>query len=548
MASKPLMRPSRAIEYAWEEVTASLRVPKGSPQRTFGWIATGYPTPPKRLTQLLTRYKEEAVPFEIDPSWVDHVPTTMVWSQEDATHMAWSLVQSIPLGALPLIQRAMLLCGPTRADTPDLQTLLLPEKKTEHEYLLHWWISDQHTILEMPARSGTWEQLFPPLPETALDPEPTPYQFPVVIPQPTFQEMREQIQAAADGPQQRHWLDIDGETALRHAVKGSPLETKLNGTPLLGWLGLPNDVENLRGVVQQLGLDAGILACIAIGAVLAQKHRAYCTTTLDTLIDKIGWQVRLASERESKRQKIWHWLLTFSSMQMIGCRPGKYKDRDGRVIDLTSRDPLLLITGTRYPEQQTFNGNIPPLEITFGVGAWLDVYRQDHRITTYLGDVCKIAAIPGGKPSGRWARSLGLALHQAWREQASAARPGHNGDDNTPTIRFKKRLTRRYLLGLFPPDPPVEDLLNRINPGRAKDYWREAIEFLKEQDVIGTYHEVTALADRRKGWEDDWLDQELDIRPPAVTMAAITEIAQSSQTAKKKARSARKPRAIASAS
>ena len=130
MAGKQLLRPSRAIEHAWEEVTVGLRVPEGAPQRTFGWIATGYPTPPKRLMHLLTRYKEHAVPFEIDPSWVNLLPPTMVWAREDTEQMAPSLVQSIPLDAIPRIQRAMLLCGPTRADTPELQTLLLPEKKT----------------------------------------------------------------------------------------------------------------------------------------------------------------------------------------------------------------------------------------------------------------------------------------------------------------------------------------------------------------------------------------------------------------------------------
>jgi hypothetical protein len=50
----------------------------------------------------------------------------------------------------------------------------------------------------------------------------------------------------ADGPKLRRWEPIEGEIALRHAVRELRLETKLVGHPPLDWLGLPNTIDNLR--------------------------------------------------------------------------------------------------------------------------------------------------------------------------------------------------------------------------------------------------------------------------------------------------------------
>ncbi len=533
------MRPSRAIEHAWEEVTVGLRVPEGAPQRTFGWIATGYPTPPKRLTHLLTRYKEHAVPFEIDPSWVNLLPPTMVWAREDTEQMAPSLVQSIPLDALPRVQRAMLLCGPTRAETPALQTLLLPEKKTEHEYLLHWWISDQHTILEMPARSGTWEQLFPPLPDT----EATMYHLPVVIPQQTFPEAKAVAIALADGPSGRRWNEIDGETSLVHRAGDASIETKLIGTPLLSWFGLSDTTDNLRSILKEMGLDAVLMLHVAIGAVLEQTKRAYVSASIDELITAIGWEPRSTAERIAMRQRVWHWIAVFVSTEVIGCRPGRYTDPTSKqILDMTSRDPILVIAGRRMPVQLASDDSQPPLEVTFGAGAWLDPLRGNRQVLSYFGNVRKLAVIPPGQTSGKWARALGLALQQCWRERASRAHVSRVGEDNHITI-YSGPVTRRQLLTIFTPDPSADEILSSEHPKRAQTYWDQAIRLLKNQGIIGHYRELATLGTERKGWAGPWLDQPLDIRPKLDLAQDVAEIAERAKAAKK-TRAKHPPKAI----
>ncbi len=88
-----------------------------------------------------------------------------------------------------------------------------------------------------------------------------PVKPPPVLPQQTAPEVKAAAMGLADGPKLRRWEPIEGEIALRHAVRGSPLETKLVSHPLLEWLGLPNTIDSLRAELRQAGLprslDAG---------------------------------------------------------------------------------------------------------------------------------------------------------------------------------------------------------------------------------------------------------------------------------------------------
>ena len=146
-------------------------------------------------------------------------------------------------------------------------------------------------------------------------------------------------------------------------------------------------------------------------------------------------------------------------------------------------------------------------------------------------DVRRVAAIPAGKPSGAWAQSAGLALHQKWRERAAAERgPG--------------TFTRRELLDLFPPDPTLDDILASDTPHRARAFWRDAIGLLKQHGLLGHYREIGALEDKRQGWGDAWADQPLDLRPPAgEARDGVAEIA--SRAASVRARGPRRRRAPA---
>ena len=351
---------------------------------------------------------------------------------------------------------------------------------------------------------------------------------PVVLAQQTAPEVKAVSMGIADGPKLRRWEPIEGEIALRHVVRGSVLETKLVSHPLLDWLGMPNTIESLRAELRQAGLPAVLLLHVVIGTALDKliARRLYVNVAIDDLIEAIGWDPRSRREREDQRQAIWRWIALFDAMKVIGHRPGKYRDPDTReVIDLTSSDALIRITGRRDPVQLGLDDSVPPLEVSYVAGPWIEQWKGNYQILTYFGDVRKLASIPARRPSGAWAQSIGLALQQSWRERSANAEITRVGDESTLTVRVKP-FTRRDLLDLFPPNPTVDDVLRGPHPKRAQGYWREAIAQLRRAKVVGYYRETDPLALTRKGWSEAWLEQPLDIRPSEEGRQAIAQIAQ----------------------
>jgi len=364
-----------------------------------------------------------------------------------------------------------------------------------------------------------------------------PVKPPPVLPQQTAPEVKAAAMGLADGPKLRRWEPIEGEIALRHAVRGSALETKLVSHPLLDWLGLPNTIDNLRAELRQAGLPAVLLLHVVIGTALDKlvSQRLYVDVSIDDLIEAIGWDPRSRSEREVQRRTVWRWISLFDAMKVIGRRPGKYRDPDTReVIDLTSDDALIRITGRRVPAQLALDDSVPPLELSYVAGPWIEQWKGNHQVLTYFGDVRKLATIPARRPSGAWAQAIGLALQQRWRERSADAHVTHVGERNLLTIRLKPFM-RRELLDMFPPSPTVDDVLHSPNPKRAQDYWREAISQLKQVKVVGFYKELEASALTRKGWSEAWLAQPLDIRPSEEGRQAIAQIAQRARRVKRPA-------------
>jgi len=427
------------------------------------------------------------------------------------------------------------------AQRPDVNAWAIfdAEEGPDGRYTLRCWLREYATITSMPVRQGTWAELFPPL-LPATKPI-APYRFPATLPQQTSPEIKAVTRAIADGPTGRRWTQIEGETALAHRIGNTRLETKLLGLPLLDWLGLPNTPESIYVELRTMGLDAVLLLHDCIGAVLDQTGHAYVTATMDELIRAIGWTPRSKFERDQKRRQVWRWLAMFTAMEVIGTRTGRYKDKaTGEAYDLTSRDPLLVLAGRRMAAQLAFDDSQPPIEVTLGAGAWLDRWRGNAQVLWYFGDVRKLAAIPAGKPSGAWARSIGLALQQRWREESATAGVAHVGEQNK-VVTFTGPFTRAELLDLFPPSPTLDEMLAGPNPARARAYWKDAIGLLKEQGTIGYYREQTRLAAGRQEWAAEWKAQEINIEPPAdsASALAIAEIASRAKTARK-ARAKRK--------
>lgn len=334
--------------------------------------------------------------------------------------------------------------------------------------------------------------------------------LPKEIPQQTFIEARRVAQALADGPRLIGWESITGQIGLRHVKSNLPIQPRIMFQSLQQEWQLPTNCVELRNELENLEQASILLLNVTIGATL---ERPQVTASTDDLISYIGWKPRSHQERLEMRRKVWRWLLLFDSISVHGKRPGVYQDTiTGNRLDLTSSDALIKVVGKRFVKDDPLGQSVP-LEVTWVAGPWLAQWRTNPEIITYFGDLTKIAKIATGKASGAWAQSIGLALHQFWRERITP-----NVFDVTVKSQLtltKKIFTRFELLSLFRCEPWVVDLLKNDKPHRAKEYWKEAIRKLKfEAAIIGHYEELAPIPNARKGWAATWLkEQKLDIRP-----------------------------------
>jgi hypothetical protein len=352
--------------------------------------------------------------------------------------------------------------------------------------------------------------------------------LPKDLPQQTCMEVRNAAIAVADGRTLRRWSEVEGENSLDHEIPGDPIHTRLSAGVGLDWWGLPATYVSLRDELRKLELPAVLLLNIMIGGALKERH---VTVAVDELIGRLGWNPHSAAARDGMRRKIWRWILIFDSMKIYGKRPGVYIDRrTKKAIDLTSADALVKLTGVRGPTQPAFDNSSPPIEVSWVVGPWLDRFRDNKQVLQFFGEVDKLAAIPAGKPTGTWAQSIGLALNQLWRERARRATATRAGENNRLTVIFDVPFTRYELLDMFRAAPWVEDILYGDNPSRAQQYWDGAIRILKRGGVINHYKEKSRqiTPQRRLGWQEDWLHQELDIRPKDEWVRAVADLAKKS--------------------
>lgn len=354
-----------------------------------------------------------------------------------------------------------------------------------------------------------------------------------IVPQQTSPEIKEATIAMADAPLLRGWGLIDGEVALRHSAKNSPLQVKFVIGPLIQWLGRPNTTDSLWTELRAMGLPAALLYHVVIAELL--EHGSVIVS-LDSLITAIGWDPRSSAERAKMRQTIWRWIVCFTSWEIIGKRRSVHKDPvTKQPIDLTTFTPMIRLgeRGYQANTQLALDASTPPFEVELESSSWLAQFRGNTTILWYFGDVRRLANIKAGQPSGAWAQAIGLALQQLWRERAATAEVARVGDDHKPTVRFQRPFTRRELLDLFPPDPTADKVLESSHPNRARSFWTEAIGLLKQQGAIGYYEEPETTLPR-KGWAKDWLDQPLDIRPPREGVTAVIEIADRKRAADKR--------------
>ena len=351
------------------------------------------------------------------------------------------------------------------------------------------------------------------------------------IPQQTSQEVRSLAVAISDGRTLHRWQEVLGEVALRHVIAEEPFQIKFSpGPALIGHLGGQQNAEALKKEIERCDLDAVLLFYETLGSLVLQqeaKGSSYFTTSLDDLIDALGWNKAARQSSEARallREKIYHWLMVFDGMKVIGMRPGFYRDPDSKkLLEVTSEDALIRIVGQKVStEERTSDDRPMPLEITFGAGPWIERFRGNRQILAEFGNVRAIARIPGGKPSGAWARCIAMTLYQRWREGASRARNPQDG----ALVKWPPFTRRRLLRGLFKAEPDVLKMLRSNNPQRAVDYWVQAVQILREEGIVKAVKEIEPLPEHRASWREDWLDQPLNFTPGEAELGAAKEILQ----------------------
>ena len=271
------------------------------------------------------------------------------------------------------------------------------------------------------------------------------------------------------------------------------------------------------------GLDTVFLAQVGAALALESEHE---DVSLDDLGRLIGRDPRSTKEREAMRRDLWERLKFLDGLTIWGVRKGTYRDPSTRQkVPIESRDELFRIGGTMWPEQGTLDGSDVPLVVSFAAGPILARFRGRPDVLTSFGEYRRLAAIPGEKPSGAWARSMGLTLTQRWRELASYGRT--------------QKLTRRYLLTTIPPAPTVDEVLAGPHPARARRYFTQALALLKTAGVVAAYAEPDAKTLPRYGWADAWLRQTVDTTPPALVLEAGNGMQATREEAEEKAKRGR---------
>lgn len=337
-----------------------------------------------------------------------------------------------------------------------------------------------------------------------------------IVPVNTYQEVREVKRAIVEAPLGRNWEEIPGDAALFHSSpEDASFQTRFDGKPLLQWWDMSLSYSSLRSFLSEMGPDAAL--CLDLCLYVAVKDDRVPIET-DEIIRGLGWDPRTTEARRKMRRKVWGWVTAFASMSVIGIRPGKperWKDKlTGKTLDLRTRGPLILIGSTSSPEGQlTLDGSDAPIKFTVVPGDWLAKFRGNRQVLASLGNTWKIASIPGGKPSGAWARAYAAVLLQSWREKAAY---------DSPTF------TREGLHLACPSEPSLWDVLDGSNPRRAIEYDREAWALLKEAGIIATDPKKLDFTpkhkEKRQGWRTDFLSEELTVRPGPDIEAQVSEV------------------------
>ena len=338
----------------------------------------------------------------------------------------------------------------------------------------------------------------------------------------TSQEVDALMRAASDGRQGNNWVTDPVAATRSHVVPGAPhhVQIALSEQERGADVSL-KALEDLT-LAQDPDFNFALLYISQILAPLAplpDNLAAVEWVDLDDVMDKIGWSPRSSQERLEMRRRVWKYLLFGARAAIVGQRSGEYVNKaTGQRIETVIDAPPWAVMEREKPTQPQLFDEIKetPLRVRLVASqAWT-------RLTTlpetaqYLPMGQLLGSIPGNKPSGAWARVLGLALANFWRRQPHQALSGNL----TPT---RRELLDRYTPKVAPP----EEILAGKNPVRAVEYWHGALTILVECGFLASegeaalsYKEMRASMPRQN-WQQEWLDGNAELHPGPLMRPAV---------------------------
>jgi len=289
------------------------------------------------------------------------------------------------------------------------------------------------------------------------------------------------------------------------------------------------DIQVLERLTLAQDADA-VFAILYVSRLLAPPMplppnvRAGAWVSADDIIEKIGWDPRSSEERRLMRRRVWDYLRFGARASVMGRRSNKYRDpKTGEEIDTFIDGPAWAFMKEEKPIQPSlFADDDVPLRVELVMSREWTRFSSSPLFAQYLplGEV--LGAIRPDKPSGAWARVLGLALASFWRRNPRTALDG--------TLQP----TRRELLDHYPPKvAPPQEVLSGPHPRRAVEYWCAALGILASEGYIDKSGEALRKARDIQGalprynWRDEWLDERVNLRPGPAMQGAVQATADS---------------------
>lgn len=337
----------------------------------------------------------------------------------------------------------------------------------------------------------------------------------------TAPEMDALERAAADGKHGRYYSNQVHAGTRAHQIPGSTHWVQLELSSAESMAGLTTDT--LEALTREQDADAA-LAFLYIAHLLAKPNQgtapqmASALVSFDDVIDKIGWDPRSSDERRSMHRRIYQFLQFGERAQVIGERRGKYRDKHtGEILNTYIRSSPWRIHDEEMLDQRSlFPGDDVPVKAMLVMSQEWTKMLTSPLTAQYLPMGELLGAIPGNKPSGAWARVVGLALASFWRRLPRESLDG------------SVKPTRRELLERYPPKTgTVTELLASKDPRLAIDYWCGALAILVDNGFLEKSGEATLSPKEmrrrlpRQGWSEAWLDETVTLQPGSLMRAAM---------------------------